>query len=241
MASKPPGRSSSSDQEKPHAALEDDDKPNDEDNADDADSDVEFDGMELDDGADDGDEKASSNDLEAAAAAHKDDGDDNDDGDDDDDEGIDALADEEAKDLEAARIERMELLAAEQTKLAGAGKNNNNNASTPQERLEYLIAQSEAFAHFLAGSVATNERKNKKGSRGKKGRLTEAEEDAQLLKSAQSKRKFVRLDKQPSNLSPECKMHAYQLEGLNWMLRLHDNGINGILADEVRWWTVGVF
>ena len=29
-------------------------------------------------------------------------------------------------------------------------------------------------------------------------------------------------------------MRAYQLEGLNWMIKLHDNGINGILADEVR-------
>ena len=28
-------------------------------------------------------------------------------------------------------------------------------------------------------------------------------------------------------------MRAYQLEGLNWMIKLHDNGINGILADEV--------
>jgi hypothetical protein len=28
-------------------------------------------------------------------------------------------------------------------------------------------------------------------------------------------------------------MHKYQLEGLNWMIKLHDHGINGILADEV--------
>ena len=35
---------------------------------------------------------------------------------------------------------------------------------------------------------------------------------------------------------PRCRfgtMRAYQLEGLNWMIKLHDNGINGILADEV--------
>jgi SWI/SNF-related matrix-associated actin-dependent regulator of chromatin subfamily A member 5 len=63
--------------------------------------------------------------------------------------------------------------------------------------------------------------------------MTEAEEDAQLLKSAQSKRRTVRLDKQPSNLSPHCKMHGYQLEGLNWLIKLHDHGINGILADEM--------
>lgn len=36
---------------------------------------------------------------------------------------------------------------------------------------------------------------------------------------------------------PTCitggKMRDYQLEGLNWMIRLQENGINGILADEM--------
>jgi SWI/SNF-related matrix-associated actin-dependent regulator of chromatin subfamily A member 5 len=63
--------------------------------------------------------------------------------------------------------------------------------------------------------------------------MTEAEEDSALLKTAQSKRRVVRLDHQPSNLSEQCKMHKYQLEGLNWLIKLHDHGINGILADEM--------
>ena len=83
------------------------------------------------------------------------------------------------------------------------------------------------------GSVAAAGSKKGKGSRGKKGRLTEAEEDAQLLKSAQSKRRTIRLDTQPSNLASHCKMHPYQLEGLNWLIKIHDHGINGILADEM--------
>jgi SWI/SNF-related matrix-associated actin-dependent regulator of chromatin subfamily A member 5 len=82
------------------------------------------------------------------------------------------------------------------------------------------------------GSVAAGSKKGK-GSRGKKGRMTEAEEDAQLLKSAQSKRRVIRVDQQPSNLAPHCRMHPYQLEGLNWLIKLHDHGINGILADEM--------
>ena len=61
--------------------------------------------------------------------------------------------------------------------------------------------------------------------------MTEAEEDAQMLKSAKSKRSVVRLDKQPSILAAHCKMYPYQLEGLNWLIKLHDHGINGILAD----------
>jgi SWI/SNF-related matrix-associated actin-dependent regulator of chromatin subfamily A member 5 len=77
--------------------------------------------------------------------------------------------------------------------------------------------------------------KRGKASRGKSNRMTEAEEDANLLKSAESKRRVVRVDKQPSNLVSHCQMHPYQLEGLNWMIKLHDHGINGILADEVSW------
>jgi SWI/SNF-related matrix-associated actin-dependent regulator of chromatin subfamily A member 5 len=53
------------------------------------------------------------------------------------------------------------------------------------------------------------------------------------MKTAQSHRRTIRLDKQPSNLASHCKMHAYQLEGLNWLIKLHDHGINGILADEM--------
>jgi SNF2 family DNA or RNA helicase len=29
------------------------------------------------------------------------------------------------------------------------------------------------------------------------------------------------------------KMRDYQVQGLNWMISLHHNGINGILADEM--------
>ena len=36
---------------------------------------------------------------------------------------------------------------------------------------------------------------------------------------------------QPTNIT--ATMRAYQLEGLNWLVKLYDNGINGILADEM--------
>ena len=81
--------------------------------------------------------------------------------------------------------------------------------------------------------MATSEKHKKKGSRGKSNRLTEAEEDAQLLATASSSRRTTYLKQQPSILAKHCKMHPYQLEGLNWMIKLHDHGINGILADEM--------
>lgn len=86
------------------------------------------------------------------------------------------------------------------------------------------------------GSVAaeaSSKKKKKAGRGGSRGRMTEAEEDAQLLSVAQSKRKTVRLAQQPSILADHCKLHPYQLEGLNWLIKLHDHGIHGILADEM--------
>lgn len=172
---------------------------------------------------DEEEEKASSGDdvtetASEAAAALPDDDDDNED-----------LVEQELKELEEVRKERQELIAAEQKKISSQIPEK----ATAEDRMNYIMAQSDVFAHFLAGSVAATAKKGKKGSRGKKGRLTEEEEDARLLKAAQSKRHTIRLDKQPSILASHCKMHPYQLEGLNWLIKLHDHGINGILADEM--------
>ena len=65
-------------------------------------------------------------------------------------------------------------------------------------------------------------------------RLTEKEEDAATLKAAteeDGKPESVRLTVQPSCVTGS--MREYQLEGLNWMIGLHQNGVNGILADEM--------
>ena len=42
----------------------------------------------------------------------------------------------------------------------------------------------------------------------------------------------VFLTKQPSCIKFGT-LKPYQLEGLNWMIRLQENGVNGILADEM--------
>jgi hypothetical protein len=41
-----------------------------------------------------------------------------------------------------------------------------------------------------------------------------------------------RINVQPSVIKGGL-MRKYQLEGLNWLIHLFDNGINGILADEM--------
>ena len=58
------------------------------------------------------------------------------------------------------------------------------------------------------------------------------DDDDQAAILAEEESRFTRLEKQPSNIAFGT-MKPYQLEGLNWMIRLHDSGVNGILADEM--------
>mmetsp|Transcript_13792 Transcript_13792/g.29113 ORF Transcript_13792/g.29113 Transcript_13792/m.29113 type:complete len:1161 (-) Transcript_13792:1566-5048(-) len=205
---------------------------------DDCDSDVEMEGMDMDEDDEQlEDDDAVEEDTNVVGTKH----------DDVPDSKTQEEEEKEQQELEEARKERMDLMAAELKKQTGvkggdlskgkeagaAGDGDGNGGEGLDSKFQYLIGQSEVFAHFLAGSIATEQKSKKKGSRGKANRLTEAEEDAQLLKTAQSGRRTVYLNQQPSILADHCKMHKYQLEGLNWMIKLHDHGINGILADEM--------
>ena len=53
-----------------------------------------------------------------------------------------------------------------------------------------------------------------------------------MMKGALAGRRVTRLSEQPSAIKAG-KMRAYQLEGLNWLIKLNENGVNGILADEM--------
>ena len=96
-------------------------------------SDIEIEGMDMD-----------SDDDEEEEAALTPPPDNNNKHDEEDEEEQHHLEEEDAKELEAARNERMELLQAARTKEGAPPK---DAAST----LEYLLGQSEVFAHFMAG------------------------------------------------------------------------------------------
>ncbi|KAH6832958.1 chromatin-remodeling protein 11 [Perilla frutescens var. hirtella] len=100
-------------------------------------------------------------------------------------------------------------------------------------RLNYLLQQTELFAHFAKGSQAASQKKAK--GRGRHAsKLTEEEEDAECMKEEEdsiSGAGNTRLVAQPSCI--QGKMRDYQLAGLNWLIRIYENGINGILADEM--------
>ncbi|KAK4718637.1 hypothetical protein R3W88_016975 [Solanum pinnatisectum] len=99
-----------------------------------------------------------------------------------------------------------------------------------QGRLKYLLQQTELFAHFAKGEQSTAPKKTK--GRGRHAsKITEEEEDEEYLKDEDELSGNTRLVAQPSCI--QGKMRDYQLAGLNWLIRLYENGINGILADEM--------
>jgi hypothetical protein len=73
-------------------------------------------------------------------------------------------------------------------------------------------------------------------SGGRGGGRAEEEEDEELLKDEAEEggglMQTHRLTVQPSCISFGT-MREYQMQGLNWLIHLYDNGINGILADEM--------
>ena len=71
--------------------------------------------------------------------------------------------------------------------------------------------------------------------RGRHGtKYTEEQEDRDLLADEVTDGEMGghRLSMQPSVIKGG-QMREYQLQGLNWLIHLYDNGINGILADEM--------
>ncbi|KAI4371406.1 hypothetical protein MLD38_019647 [Melastoma candidum] len=99
-------------------------------------------------------------------------------------------------------------------------------------RLKYLLQQTEIFSHFAKGSQSSSQKIKGRGRHASK--VTEEEEDEECLKEEEdglSGTGNTRLVTQPSCI--QGKMRDYQLAGLNWLIRLYENGINGILADEM--------
>jgi SWI/SNF-related matrix-associated actin-dependent regulator of chromatin subfamily A member 5 len=63
-------------------------------------------------------------------------------------------------------------------------------------------------------------------------RMTEEEEDQELLTASKKSLNLIRFEESPSYIKFGT-MRDYQVRGLNWMISLAENGINGILADEM--------
>eukprot|EP00592_Proboscia_alata_P002427 CAMPEP_0194373398 /NCGR_PEP_ID=MMETSP0174-20130528/21837_1 /TAXON_ID=216777 /ORGANISM="Proboscia alata, Strain PI-D3" /LENGTH=695 /DNA_ID=CAMNT_0039152453 /DNA_START=42 /DNA_END=2126 /DNA_ORIENTATION=+ len=127
-----------------------------------------------------------------------------------------------------------------------------------KRRLEFLLSQSEIFSHF--GVVKADKAKfvprvkadtdepdeggaevaadsenpciHREGVDAKKGDADEVMDELLTNNADDDANTSTYLTTQPSTLNGGV-MRPYQLEGLNWMIRLQENGVNGILADEM--------
>ena len=114
-------------------------------------------------------------------------------------------------------------------------------AEQAEARLKYLLSQSDIFGHFGVNKKPDDAKKpQSKVDRRAAAAADELDEDEKAMldeendedDSAVPKHENTVLLQQPSWVSGG-QMRSYQLEGLNWMIRLYENGINGILADEM--------
>jgi SNF2 family DNA or RNA helicase len=112
-----------------------------------------------------------------------------------------------------------------------------------------ICLQAEVFSHFLhgkseepagatgSGGAAGGSAASRTSASAKRGKhaVTDRDEAEELLAEDEGAvGSSVKLSKQPSIVTGT--MRDYQLEGLNWMIHLHNSNISGILADESEFW-----
>lgn len=115
-----------------------------------------------------------------------------------------------------------------------------DHATSMENRLEYLLKQTEVFSNFMTFGKQQEEQAKSKPGRKKKEidvndhrhRRTEEEEDAELLSESKKELNVFRFEKSPSYITGG-EMRDYQIRGLNWMISLYETNINGVLADEM--------
>lgn len=120
------------------------------------------------------------------------------------------------------------------------------------KRFQHLLSLSGLFRHFIENKAKKDERFKRvleildndntdKGTKGgshqdKRRRKTEREEDEELLLGEEAEESGLDDIEFQFNESPSYingTLRSYQVQGLNWLISLHRNGIAGILADEM--------
>ncbi|CAI8590822.1 unnamed protein product [Vicia faba] len=173
----------------------------------------------------DDDEVTGDNPVDSDEDAAAEDADDDEQGGDDDAPEISKREKARLKEMQKMKKQKIQEILDTQNAAIEADMNNRGKG-----RLKYLLQQTELFAHFAKGDSSSSQKKAR-GSGRHASKVTEEEEDEEYLKGEEDGVANTRLLTQPSCI--QGKMRDYQLAGLNWLIRLYENGINGILADEM--------
>jgi ATP-dependent DNA helicase len=124
--------------------------------------------------------------------------------------------------------------------------------------LEFLLSRASEYSNFIANDLnelqtSMSEQAQLEQNKGAKKR-TKAEEKATATTKGSSKKHKLNNGSQkkqqqavpdaaikntgtakpiiqPPNLSTDCFLKDYQLEGVRWLASLYENGVSGILAD----------
>ncbi|KAL9645087.1 hypothetical protein ABK040_004578 [Willaertia magna] len=162
------------------------------------------------------------------------------------------ISEQTSKHLEKIRKEQRKLLKElrdqQKKDLQKQLQNNDNQISKKNISFQHLLEQTEIFSQFDPSlSMHTiieqsNHTKNKNATHNKKPnnrrKHSEKEEDEEIIREVledeeeNSSYSNVLLTSSPKFIE-NTTLRNYQLDGVNWLIRLHDRGVNGILADEM--------
>lgn len=132
----------------------------------------------------------------------------------------------EQREIHNRRLARLQELRAAQK-----ARSDEAAAMSAEKRLEFLMKQAELYSHFMHGGEEKAEAPAAAAVGGKRtAHKNEKAEEEELLEE-EAGTMATKITQQPCIVTG--KMRDYQLEGLNWMVNLHDNNISGILADEM--------
>jgi ATP-dependent DNA helicase len=127
---------------------------------------------------------------------------------------------------------------------------------TQANQLDFLLNKASQYSNFITKDLedlqaamtdnairkhekAEKRAKKRKGSDGKESSKKKSKKGSgdalksALTKSAQGSAGGKPIFVQPPNLAEDCFLKDYQLEGVRWLASLFENGVSGILADEV--------
>jgi ATP-dependent DNA helicase len=122
-----------------------------------------------------------------------------------------------------------------------------------KNQLDFLLSKAAEYSQFIsndlddlqasmaadAAMAVEEESDGKKRKRSSKSGASKKVKALENLKSAHDKDAAVRsqvkdkIFRSPINLAKDCFLKDYQLEGVRWLVSLYENGVSGILADEM--------